>query len=75
MCSACNHPTYDGEPTCRDITAADVDLFEHDKKTPSHDVNTCTLRDCWNCKHWFGVERVIEESMREREFDADGWAS
>ncbi|GEB17180.1 hypothetical protein NSI01_54950 [Pimelobacter simplex] len=76
MCRACNHPAYDGEPTCRDITAADVPILAPTKQP--HDVNTCDVRDCWNCRHWHGIERVIDETEREQQYDADEaerWAS
>lgn len=65
--------TYDDAP--EHLTAADIDLFEHDKKKPPHNVHTCNIRGCWNCKHWHGVERVIEESEAERQYDADRWSA
>jgi hypothetical protein len=59
MCRACNHPAHDGEPTCRDITAADADLFEHDKQKPRH-IYPCGEHDCWVCEHV--VARMQEAS-------------
>lgn len=61
--------TYDEVP--ERLTPADYDLFAHDAKKPPHDVHTCNVRGCWNCKHWFGLERVIEETQAEEQYDAD----
>lgn len=78
MCDACPTSTDPGddEITWRDMDAATAELLA--ASTQPHDVNTCDVRDCWNCRHWHGKERVIEETEREQQYDADEaerWAS
>lgn len=94
MCRACNHPAYDGEPTCRDLDAETAELLRHDA-TKRHDLPGLEelavgfgSHQPWNCPRGRGRcaecgahrsrERVIEETEREQQYDADEaerWAS
>jgi hypothetical protein len=58
------------EPTFRDMTTADAELFAHDAKKPRHEVTTCRTPACWACHHqgfrrcaWCGEGEVTEGGL------------
>lgn len=58
------------QPTRHDLTAADMDLFNHDARKPRHSIETCTTPACWACHHegfrrcaWCGRDEVTEGGL------------
>lgn len=57
------------EPTRRDLTSADMELFRHDAEKPPHNVHYCEIADCWACAWHHSQERLWADSRDEREND------
>lgn len=57
------------EPTRRDLTAADMDLFRHDATKPPHDSDYCEVTGCWVCRWEHNLDRLWADSRDEREYD------
>lgn len=63
------------EPTRRDLTAADMDLFAHDARRRPHSIEECTNADCWTCSWGRNLDRLWADSRDERNYDHEQEAS
>lgn len=59
------------QPERRDLTAADVDLFQHDARKPRHSIETCEVTDCWACRWERMQDRLWRDSRDERAYDRE----
>jgi len=57
------------EPTFRDMTTADAELFAADAKKPRHSIETCEVTDCWACTFERRMQRLADDSRDERDYD------
>lgn len=53
-------------PERSDLTAADMDLFNHDAHKPPHDVWACEIDGCWVCAKWHKDDKAWLDRQIER---------